>query len=139
MDLALCLIGTISLDTLHWLPMLKCTLNSAPQLIPTKILRVKSNHRWVWIIEDAQDPNGRIQWEKSLTGSAFSKHLHMANGGCKQKQQHKSICSYTGKAASNTGFNLISQLAFRSITNRLSSVQLGAFLGYCNCNCKIFI
>ena len=24
----------------------------------------------------------------------------MANGGCKQKQQHKSICSYTGKAAS---------------------------------------
>ena len=34
---ALCLIRTISLDTLHWLPMLKCTLNSAPRLIRTKI------------------------------------------------------------------------------------------------------
>ena len=35
---ALCLIHTIPLDTLHWMPMLKGTLNSSPRLICTKNL-----------------------------------------------------------------------------------------------------
>ena len=34
-----------------------------------------------------QDPNGQSQSVKSLTGSGFSEHLHMANGGCKQVQK----------------------------------------------------
>ena len=48
-------------------------------------------------LELPQDPNSQSQSEKSLTGSGFSKHLHMANGGCKQTEKDKSGCSYTGK------------------------------------------
>ena len=58
------------------------------------------------LYELPQDPNGRSQWEKSLTGSGFSKHLHMANGGCKQTEKDKSGCSYTGKAASTLDLTL---------------------------------
>ena len=39
----LCLIRTISLNTLHRLPMLKCTLNSTPWLIHTKTLNFEGD------------------------------------------------------------------------------------------------
>ena len=41
-------------------------------------------------------PNGR----RVSTGSSFSKHFHMANGGCKQTEKDKFGYNYTGKSHS---------------------------------------
>ena len=75
--------------------------------------------------------------EFQQAGSGFTKHFHMANGGCKQtwrmytNRKEQFFMQLHWQRTFYTGFNFESQLAFRSINNRLSFVQLGACLGSC--------